>query len=79
MLVKRYRSLKSVSRLDDLSIKQLFIIDSTTIGLFSVVGKCGGQNPSSDRRKKGRLKIYMLIDAIQSIGKFMFTTEAKNQ
>ena len=76
-LVERYRSLLSVSRLDDLSIQQLFIIDSTTIGLFSDLLKGVGRNPSGDGRKKGGLKVHMLIDAVQSVGKFMCITEAK--
>lgn len=76
-LIERYRSLLSVSRLDGISIKELFIVDSTTIRLFSDILKGVGRNPAGDGRKKGGLKVHMLIDAVQSVGKFMRITEAK--
>ena len=76
-LIKRYQSFLSVSRLQGLSIKELYIVDSTTIRLFSDILKGVGRNPIGDGRKKGGLKVHMLIDAVQSVGKFMKITEAK--
>lgn len=76
-LIERYRSFLSVSRLDGLSIKDLYIVDSTTIGLFSDLLKGVGRNPIGDGRKKGGLKVHMLLDAVQSVGKFMRITDAK--
>jgi len=76
-LIDRYRSFLSVSRLEGLSIKELYIIDSTTIRLFSDILKGVGRNPIGDGKKKGGLKVHMLIDAVQSVGKFMRITEAR--
>jgi hypothetical protein len=76
-LIKRYQQFLSVSRLEGLSIKELYIIDSTTIRLFSDILKGVGRNPIGDGRKKGGLKVHMLIDAVQSVGRFMRITEAK--
>ena len=76
-LIDRYRSFLSVSRLEGLSIKELYIIDSTTIRLFSEILKGVGRNPVGDGKKKGGLKVHMLIDAVQSVGKFMRITEAR--
>lgn len=75
-LADRYRSFLSDSRTLGLTIKELFIIDSTTIRLFSDILKGVGRNPKNDGKKKGGLKVHMLIDAVQSVGKFMKITEA---
>jgi hypothetical protein len=75
-LIERYRSFLSVSRLDGLSIKDLYIVD-LTIRLFSDLLKGVGRNPVGDGRKKGGLKVHMLLDAVQSVGKFMRITDAK--
>ena len=76
-LIDRYRSFLSVSRLEGLSIKELYIIDSSTIRLFSEILKGVGRNPLGDGKKKGGLKVHMLIDAVQSVGKFMRITAAR--
>lgn len=76
-LINRHKQFLSVSRLIGLSIKELYIIDSTTIRLFSDILKGVGRNPIGDGRKKGGLKVHMLIDAVQSVGRFMRITEAK--
>jgi hypothetical protein len=39
------------------------IIDSTTIRLFSDILKGVGRNPEGDGRKKGGMKVHMLINA----------------
>lgn len=76
-LTKRYISFLSDSRTHGLTIKDLFIVDSTTIRLFTEILKGVGRNPKHDGQKKGGLKVHMLIDAHQSIAKFVKITEAK--
>jgi len=76
-LAERYKSFLSDSRTLGLSIKDLYIIDSTTIRLFSDLLKGVGRNPKNDGKKKGGLKVHMLIDAVQSVAKFVRITEAK--
>ena len=77
-LVKRYSSFLSSSRTIGLNIKELFIVDSTTIKLFSsLVFKGVGRNPKDGGKKKGGLKVHMLIDALQDVGKFVKITAAK--
>jgi len=77
LLVEQYKSFLSDSRTLGLSIKDLYIIDSTTIRLFSDILKGVGRNPKNDGKKKGGLKVHMLIDAVQSMAKFVCITEAK--
>ena len=77
-LVKRYSSFLSSSRTIGLNIKELYIVDSTTIQLFSsLVFKGVGRNPKDGSKKKGGLKVHMLIDALQDVGKFVKVTAAK--
>jgi hypothetical protein len=45
--------------------------------LFSDLLKGVGRNPKDDGKKKGGLKVHMLIDAVQSVGRFIKITEAK--
>lgn len=76
-LTKRYHSFLSDSRTYGLTIKELFIVDSTTIRLFTEILKGVGRNPKNDGKKKGGLKVHMLIDAHQSVAKFVKITQAK--
>lgn len=76
-LTKQYASFLSDSQTYGLTIKQLFIVDSTTIRLFTDILKGVGRNPKNDGKKKGGLKVHMLIDASQSVAKFVKITEAK--
>ena len=76
-LIDRYSSFLSDSRTLGLTIKELYIVDSTTIRLFSDILKGVGRNPKNDGKKKGGLKVHMLIDAVQSVAKFVRITEAK--
>jgi hypothetical protein len=57
--------------------KEVLLTDSTTIRLFSDLLKRVGRNPIGDGKKKGGLKVHMLIDAAQSVGRFIKITEAK--
>ncbi len=76
-LVKQYQSFLSDSRTFGLTFKEVLLIDSTTIRLFSDILKGVGRNPKNDGKKKGGLKVHMLIDAVQSVGRFVKITEAK--
>ena len=76
-LVKHYESFLSDSRTFGLTFKEVLLIDSTTIRLFSDILKGVGQNPKGDGKKKGGLKVHMLMDAVQSVGRFIKITEAK--
>jgi hypothetical protein len=76
-LVERYKSFLSDSRTYGLTFKEILLIDSTTIRLFSDILKGVGRNPKGDGKKKGGLKVHMLIDAVQSVGRFIKITEAK--
>ena len=76
-LVHKYQSFLSDSRTYGLTFKEVLLIDSTTIRLFSDILKGVGRNPKGDGKKKGGLKVHMLIDAVQSVGRFIKVTEAK--
>jgi hypothetical protein len=77
-LVHRYKSFLSDSRTFGLTFKEVLLIDSTTIKLFSDILKGVGRNPQGDGKKKGGLKVHMLIDAVQSVGRFIKITEARS-
>jgi len=76
-LVRHYKSFLSDSRTFGLTFKEVLLIDSTTIRLFSDILKGVGRNPKNDGKKKGGLKVHMLIDAVQSVGRFIKITAAK--
>lgn len=77
-LVKRYGSFLSSSRTIGLTIKELLIVDSTSIQLFSdLLYKGVGRNPKDGGKKKGGLKVHMLIDALQDVAQFVKITAAK--
>lgn len=76
-LVKKYQTFLSDSRTYGLTFKEVLLIDSTTIRLFSDILKGVGRNPKGDGKKKGGLKVHMLIDAVQSVGRFIKITQAK--
>jgi hypothetical protein len=76
-LVKQYISFISDSRLKGLSIRNLKIIDSTTIRLFSDILRGVGRNPLDGSRKKGGIKVHTLMDAFSGIAEFIRITAAK--
>lgn len=76
-LVRRYKNFLSDSRTHGMTFREILLIDSTTIRLFSNILKGVGRNPKNDGKKKGGLKVHMLIDATQSVGKFVKITAAK--
>ena len=55
-LIKRYSAFLSDSRTHGLTIKEFFIVDSTTIRLLSDILEGVGRNPKNDGKKKAVLK-----------------------
>lgn len=76
-LVRQYQSFLSDSRTFGLTFKEVLLIDSTKIQLFSDILKGAGRNPENDGKKKGGLKVHMLIDAVQPVGRCIKITEAE--
>jgi hypothetical protein len=76
-LLDHFSSVLSVSRIKDVSFDKLYIFDSTTISLFSDVMKGVGRNPKGEGKKKGGLKVHMMIDAHSDSAKFVKISEAK--
>jgi hypothetical protein len=76
-LLNQYHSFISDSRLKGLSIRNLKIIDSTTIRLFSDILRGVGRNPLDGSRKKGGIKVHALMDAFSGVTEFLRITEAK--
>jgi len=76
-LLKKYHSSISDSWLKGLSIRNLKIIDSTTIRLFSDIMRGVGRNPLEGSRKKGGIKVHTLMDAFSGVTEFMRITQAK--
>lgn len=76
-LVRHYVSFISDSRLKGLSIRNLKIIDSSTIRLFSDILRGVGRNPLDGSRKKGGIKVHALMDAFSGITEFLRITAAK--
>ncbi len=68
----------SVSRLDKVSFGKLFLLDSTTIRLFSDVMNGVGRNPKNEDKKKGRLEVHMLVEAHSDTPEFVRISEAKS-
>jgi len=62
---------------DSSSDRSLYIIDSTTISLFSDIMK-GAGSYNSDGRKKGGAKAHVLINATHNLPCFVRITEGRN-
>lgn len=76
-LVKQYHSFISDSRLKGLSTRNLKIIDSTTIQLFSELLRGVGRNRLDGGRKKGGIKVHAMMDAFSGVTEFVRVTEAR--
>lgn len=76
-LIAHFQSILSVSRIEKVSFEKLFIFDSTTIRLFSDIMKGVGRNPKNDGKKKGGLKVHMMIDAHADCATYARISEAK--
>lgn len=76
-LLQQYHSFISDSRLKGLSIRNLRIIDSTTIQLFSELLRGVGRNRLDGGRKNGGIKVHALMDAFSGVTEFLRVTEAR--
>lgn len=76
-LLKQYHSFISDSRLKGLSIRNLKIIDSTTIQLFSDLLQGVGRNRLDGGRKKGGIKVHAMMDAFSGVTEFVRMTAAR--
>jgi hypothetical protein len=76
-LVAQFHSFISDSRLKGLSIRNLKIVDSSTIQLFSEILRGVGRNPLDGSRKKGGIKVHTMMDAFSGVAEFVRMTEAR--
>lgn len=76
-LLKQYHSFISDSRLKGLSIRNLKVIDSSTIQLFSEILRGVGRNKLDGSRKKGGIKVHAMMDAFSGVTEFIRLTEAR--
>lgn len=76
-LLQQYHSFISDSRLKGLSIRNLKVIDSTTIRLFSDLLQGVGRNRLDGGRKKGGIKVHAMMDAFSGVAEFVRMTEAR--
>ena len=76
-LLNQYHSFISDSRLKGLSIRNLKIIDSSTIQLFSEILRGVGRNRLDGARKKGGFKVHAMMDAFRGVTEFVRLTEAR--
>jgi len=76
-LLKKYHSFISDSRLKGLSIRNLKIIDSTTIRLFSDILGGVGRKPRDGSIRKGGIKVHAMMDAFSGVTEFVRMTPAR--
>ena len=76
-LLKQYHSFISDSRLKGLSIRNLKVIDSSTIQLFSEILRGVGRNTKDGSKKKGGIKVHAMMDAFSGVTEFIRMTEAR--
>ncbi len=76
-LLGKYHGFISDSRLKGLSIRNLKIIDSTTIRLFSEILRGVGAKPLDGSKRKGGIKVHALMDAFSGVTEFVRMTPAR--
>jgi hypothetical protein len=76
-LLSKYQGFISDSRLKGLSIRNLKVIDSSTIQLFSDILQGVGRNRLDGARKKGGFKFHAMMDAFSGVVEFARITEAR--
>lgn len=76
-LIDHFSSVFSVSREEKVPFDHFYAFDSTTITLFSDIMKGVGRDPKGDGKKKGGLKVHMMIDVHSDTAKFARISEAK--
>ncbi|RTL48828.1 MAG: DUF4372 domain-containing protein [Sphingobacteriales bacterium] len=76
-LLRQYHNFIADSRLKGLSIRNLKVIDSSTIQLFSEILRGVGRNKLDGARKKGGFKVHAMMDAFSGVTEFVRMTEAR--
>ncbi|HVI44272.1 MAG TPA: IS4 family transposase [Chitinophaga sp.] len=76
-LLKKYHGFISDSRLKGLSIRNLKIIDSSTISLFGDILRGVGRPRLDGARRKGGIKVHAMMDAFSGVTEFVRMTPAK--
>ena len=76
-LLKQKHPFISDSRLKGLSIRNLKVIDSTSIRLFSEILRGAGRKPLDGSRRKGGIKVHTMMDAFSGVTEFVRMTEAR--
>jgi hypothetical protein len=76
-LLLKYHSFISDSRLRGLSIRNLKVIDSSTIQLFSEILQGVGRNTKDGSKKKGGIKVHAMMDAFSGVAEFVRMTAAR--
>lgn len=71
----RYKGLLSDSHPDRELLKRVFLIDSTTIGLFKAIMKCVGRKPA-DGKSKGGIKVHTMLNAYEQVPQLVHFTDA---
>jgi hypothetical protein len=66
-LYEKYSKFLSDSRLREVDLKRLYIVDSTTISLFKAILKGAGRKPKDSSNKKGGIKAHTMINAHENV------------
>jgi hypothetical protein len=74
-LYRHYAESLSDSQKDNILLKRMFLIDSTTIGLFKAIMKCVGRKPL-DGKSKGGIKVHTLLNAYEQVPQLIQFTDA---
>ncbi len=74
-LYRHYQKTLSDSQNENGLLKQLFIIDSTTISLFQAIMKSVGRKPA-DGKSKGGIKVHTMINAYEQVPQLIRFTDA---
>jgi len=74
-LLDKYRKIISDSQSKNQKFNNLFILDSTTISLFSDILKGAGRNPL-EGKKKGGIKMHTMINASEDVPSLVVFTSA---
>ena len=76
-LIDYFFQFLSVSRIKEVPFEHFYAFDSTTITLFTDIMKSVGRNLKGEGKKKGGLKVHMMIDVHSDTAKFACISEAK--
>lgn len=76
-LYRKYRKILPDSRLKNSWVERLYIIDSTTIRLFSEILKASGVS-RMDGRTKGGMKVHTMIRAVEDVPCLVKLTDASS-